>query len=123
MPATVATSAEKRHCRLQIFKQMADSLVSGRTPNGFREEGTKKMARSRLGTHRADAGSFAEIARDEIRSENFEEYDGEIEDTLDEDDDFDADEDIAFLGEEYDVLELDDVLELCNLDKRDPFRH
>ena len=39
------------------------------------------------------------------------------------DDDFDADEDIAFLGEEYDVLELDDVLELCNLDKRDPFRH
>lgn len=123
MPDMTATSADMRRFRLQIFKQMADSLVDGRTPNGFQEEGTKNMARSRLGAQRIDTKSFAAIARDEIRAEGFEEYEGEIEDTLDEDDDFDADEDIAFLGEEYDVLEIDDVLELCNLDKRGPFRH
>jgi hypothetical protein len=87
------------------------------------EEGTKNMARSRVGAHSIDASSFAAIAREEIRSENFEDYEDAFEDSLDEDDDFDADEDIAFLGEEYDALELDDVLELCNLDKRDPFRH
>jgi hypothetical protein len=81
------------------------------------------MARSRVGAHHIDTVSFAAIARDEIRSEALDDYEGEIEDSLDKDDDFDADEDIAFLGEEYDVLELDDVLELCNLDKRDPFRH
>jgi hypothetical protein len=87
------------------------------------EEGTKNMARSRIGAHSIDADSFATIAREEIRSETFEDYEDAFEDSLDEDDDFDADEDIAFLGEEYDVLELDDVLELCNVDRRDPFRH
>ena len=29
----------------------------------------------------------------------------------------------AFLGEDYDVLELDDVLELCNVDRRTSFRN
>lgn len=38
-----------------------------------------------------------------------------------EDTDFDVEEDIAFLGEEYDVMELDDVLELCNVGREDTF--
>ena len=81
------------------------------------------MARTRLGAHRIDARGFAAIRRDDIRSDSTDEYEDEIEETLDEDADFDADEDIAFLGEDYDVLELNEVLELCNLDRRDSFRH
>ena len=61
------------------------------------------------------------IAREEILTDGFEDYSDEFEDALDDESDFDADEDIAFLGEEYDVLELDDVLEMCNLEKRSPY--
>lgn len=81
------------------------------------------MARTRVGAHRIDPKVIDAIAREEILAENFDEYAEQIDDTLDEDADFDVEDDIAFLGEEYDVLELDDVLELCNLDKRDPFRN
>ena len=38
---------------------------------------------------------------------------------LDEDSDFDVEEDIAFKGEEYDVLDIDDVLDMCNFEKRE----
>lgn len=38
---------------------------------------------------------------------------------LDEDSDFDVEEDIAFMGEEYDVLDIDDVLDMCNVGKRE----
>lgn len=81
------------------------------------------MARTRVGAQRIEPKVIDAIAREEILAENFDEYAEQIEDTLDEDADFDVEDDIAFLGEEYDVLELDDVLELCNLDKRDPFRN
>lgn len=63
------------------------------------------------------------IARDDIRADGFEDYADQFEDALDDESDFDADEDIAFLGEDYDVLELDDVLELCNVDRRTSFRN
>lgn len=81
------------------------------------------MARTRVGAQRIEPKVIDAIAREEILAENFDEYAEQIDDTLDEDADFDVEDDIAFLGEEYDVLELDDVLELCNLDKRDPFRN
>lgn len=122
MADIAATSADDGSFRLQIFKQITDSLVDGRTPFVF-EEGTKNMARTRVGAHRIEPKAIGVIAREEILAENFEEYAEQIEDTLDEDTDFDAEDDIAFLAEEYDVLELDDVLELCNLEKRDPFRN
>ena len=64
-----------------------------------------------------------DIAREEILADGFEDYSDQIEDALDDESDFDVDEDIAFLGEEYDVLELDDVLEMCNIDKRGPYRN
>lgn len=38
---------------------------------------------------------------------------------LDEDSDFDVEEDIAFMGEEYDVLDIDDVLDMCNFEKQE----
>lgn len=63
------------------------------------------------------------IAREEILADGIEDYADEFEDALDDESDFDVDEDIAFLGEEYDVLDLDDVLEMCNLDKRGPYRN
>ena len=80
------------------------------------------MARSRLGALRIEPSHIDAIAREEILADTFDEYAEHIEDALDEESDFDVEDDVAFLGEDYDVLELDDVLELCNLDKRDPFR-
>ena len=79
------------------------------------------MARSRVAANSAapKANGLIEIAQDEA----FEEYAEQLEDAFDEDTDFDVEDDIAFLGEEYDVLELDDVLELCNMNKRSPFRN
>jgi len=38
---------------------------------------------------------------------------------LDEDSDFDVEEDIAFMGEEYDVLDIDDVLDMCSFEKQE----
>jgi len=83
------------------------------------------MARSKLETQRAEPtpNEGTGIAREEILADGFEEFANQFEDTLDDEDDFDVDEDIAFLGEEYDVLELDDVLELCNVDRRSPYRN
>jgi hypothetical protein len=83
------------------------------------------MARSKTGAHRIERSddSVIEMAREEILADGFDDYADQIEDTLDEDTDFDVQDDIAFLGEEYDVLEFKDVLELCNLDKRGPFRN
>ncbi|MEM9683290.1 MAG: hypothetical protein AAF942_08500 [Pseudomonadota bacterium] len=73
--------------------------------------------------HRPAPGEPASIARDEIRTDGLEDYADQLEDALDDESDFDVDEDIAFLGEDYDVLELDDVLELCNVDRRSSFRN
>jgi hypothetical protein len=42
---------------------------------------------------------------------------------FDDDCDFDVEDDVAFVGEDYDVLDLDDVLELCDIAKRDRFEH
>ena len=83
------------------------------------------MARTKSEAHRTDPAPSKGIgiARDEILADGFEEYANQFEDALDDESDFDVDEDIAFLGEEYDVLEIDDVLELCNLDKRGPYRN
>lgn len=83
------------------------------------------MARSRIGATYAEPtdSGIIEFAREERLAEALEDYAGQIEDDFDEDTDFDVEDDIAFLGEEYDVLEFDDVLELCNLDKRNPFRN
>jgi hypothetical protein len=36
---------------------------------------------------------------------------------LDKEDDFDVEDDVAFLNEEYDVLDMHDVLDLCNMSK------
>jgi len=83
------------------------------------------MARTKLEAHRAEPTPKKSVAilRDEILAEGLEDYADQFEDALDDENDFDVDEDIAFLGEEYDVLELDDVLELCNLDKRGPYQN
>ena len=83
------------------------------------------MARSKVETRptEQDVSKGNDIAREEILADGFEDYSDQIEDALDDESDFDVDEDIAFLGEEYDVLELDDVLEMCNLDKRGPYRN
>jgi|AP12_2_1047962.scaffolds.fasta_scaffold359492_1 hypothetical protein len=83
------------------------------------------MARSKIEAHRTEPtpSKGIGIARDEILADGFEDYAEQFEAELDDEDDFDVEEDIAFLGEEYDVLELDDVLELCNLDKRGPYRN
>lgn len=83
------------------------------------------MARSKLEARYAEpeANNGNSIAREEILADGLEDYSDAFEDALDDESDFDVDEDIAFLGEEYDVLELDDVLEMCNLDKRGPYRN
>ncbi len=83
------------------------------------------MARSKLEALRAEPApkNSIGILRDEILVDGMEDYADQFEDALDDESDFDVDDDIAFLGEEYDVLELDDVLELCNLDKRGPYRN
>lgn len=83
------------------------------------------MARSKVEARpiEQDENKGNDIAREEILADGFEDYSDQIEDALDDESDFDVDEDIAFLGEEYDVLELDDVLEMCNLDKRGPYRN
>lgn len=83
------------------------------------------MARSKVEarTTEQDENKGNDIAREEILADGFEDYSDQIEDALDDESDFDVDEDIAFLGEEYDVLELDDVLEMCNIDKRSPYRN
>jgi len=39
----------------------------------------------------------------------------DFDDLFEDDTDFDVEDDIAFLGEDYDEVELDDVLELCNV--------
>lgn len=83
------------------------------------------MARTKLEARYAEPepNDGNSIAREEILADGLEDYSDEFEDALDDESDFDVDEDIAFLGEEYDVLELDDVLEMCNLDKRGPYRN
>lgn len=83
------------------------------------------MARTKLQARYAEPelNNGISIVREEILADGFEDYSDEIEDALDDESDFDVDEDIAFLGEEYDVLELDDVLEMCNVDKRSPYRN
>lgn len=83
------------------------------------------MARSKVEARptEQDENKGNDIAREEILADGFEDYSDQFEDALDDESDFDVDEDIAFLGEEYDVLELDDVLEMCNLDKRGPYRN
>lgn len=83
------------------------------------------MARSKVEARptEQDVNRSNDIAREEILADGFEDYSDQIEDALDDESDFDVDEDIAFLGEEYDVLELDDVLEMCNIDKRGPYRN
>jgi hypothetical protein len=45
----------------------------------------------------------------------------DFDDIYEDDTDFDVEEDIAFLGEEYDVMELDDVLELCNVGRDESY--
>jgi hypothetical protein len=83
------------------------------------------MARSKLEAHRATPSpkQGIEILRDEILADGLDQYADQFEDALDDESDFDVEDDIAFMGEEYDVLELDDVLELCNLDKRGPYQN
>lgn len=83
------------------------------------------MARTKLEARHAapEPNNGISIAREEILADGLEDYSDEFEDALDDESDFDVDEDIAFLGEEYDVLELDDVLEMCNLDRRGPYRN
>ncbi|MCG8545679.1 MAG: hypothetical protein MJE12_15875 [Alphaproteobacteria bacterium] len=36
---------------------------------------------------------------------------------LDAESEFDVEDDIAFLGEDYDVVDIDDVLDMCNVEK------
>lgn len=45
----------------------------------------------------------------------------DFDDLFEDDTDFDVEDDIAFLGEEYDVMDLDDVLELCNVGREDSY--
>jgi len=45
----------------------------------------------------------------------------DFDDLYEDDTGFDVEEDIAFLGEEYDVMELDDVLELCNVGRDESY--
>lgn len=45
----------------------------------------------------------------------------DFDDLYEDDTGFDVEEDIAFLGEEYDVMELDDVLELCNVGREESY--
>lgn len=83
------------------------------------------MARSKVEarTTEQNENNGVDIAREEILADGFEDYSDQFEDALDDESDFDVDEDIAFLGEEYDVLELDDVLEMCNIDKHGPYQN
>lgn len=45
----------------------------------------------------------------------------DFDDLFGDDTDFDVEDDVAFLGEDYDVMELDDVLGLCNVDRDDAY--
>ena len=83
------------------------------------------MARSKTEAHRVDSASSkgARIARDEILADGFDDYADQFDIELDDETDFDVDDDFAFLGEEYDVLDLDDVLDMCNLERRNPYRN
>lgn len=67
-------------------------------------------------------------AQETIERENLaDSYDGDFtenfDSVLDADSEFDVEEDIAFLGEDYDVLNIDDVLEMCNVSKRDSLKN
>ena len=44
-------------------------------------------------------------------------YEDDFDTLLDKEDDFDVEDDVAFLSEEYDVLDMHDVLDLCNMSK------
>lgn len=68
----------------------------------------KPLQSSSAGTATYAAATHAEVGDD-------------LDSLFKEDTDFDVEEDIAFLGEEYDVMELDDVLELCNVGRDDSF--
>ena len=45
----------------------------------------------------------------------------DFDDMFGDDTDFDADDDVAFLSEDYDVMELDDVLGICNVGRDDAY--
>ena len=62
----------------------------------------------------------AGLAEQEAAAANADtDFSDKFDSVLDEDSDFDVEEDIAFMGEEYDVLDIDDVLDMCNVGKRE----
>ncbi len=74
-----------------------------------------KMSASINGTeNEPSAGVSAGGALPETADKNYE--DG-FDTILDKEDDFDVEDDVAFLNEEYDVLDMHDVLDLCNMSK------
>ena len=48
-------------------------------------------------------------------------YEDVFDTTLDQDDDFDVEDDVAFLNEEDDVFDMDDVLDLRDVSEPDSF--
>jgi len=77
------------------------------------------MSRTKLGTQPSKiAGTLHSSPANAATLGNVD-FDDDFDDLFEDDTDFDVEEDIAFLGEEYDVMELDDVLELCNVGRDD----
>jgi hypothetical protein len=56
-----------------------------------------------------------------LKGVSYTEIEDDFDNLFEDDTDFDVEDDIAFLGEDYDVMELDDVLELCNVGRKDKY--
>jgi hypothetical protein len=79
----------------------------------------KKMNRTKFGTQPSKFEGTTHPSSASAATLNKVDIDDDFDDLFEEDTDFDVEEDIAFLGEDYDVTEIDDVLELYNVGRED----
>ena len=84
------------------------------------------MARTRISAngippHGRHAPAMTE--REKLADMYENEFSVDFDSVLDDESEFDVEDDIAFLGEDYDVVDIDDVLDLCNVSKRDSLKN
>ena len=110
---------------LEFFNQILDSLVNNKARDSAgTKTWTKKMSSTKPGALPSDfegtlQSSSASTAA--LVTSTHAEIDDDLDNLFKDDTDFDVEDDIAFLSEDYDVMELDDVLELCNVGRDDAF--
>lgn len=79
------------------------------------------MSRTKFGTKPSKIEGTIQLSPANATTLGNVDFDDDFEDLFEDDTDFDVEDDIAFLGEDYDVMELDDVLELCNVGRDDVY--